>query len=140
MMAFNFMPMAEYVSGIALLDIDEADVKVKVLYIDEDGNWDEDTIEIEDKGDNSYQVVEINQFRVRQVVLMTPGSAAVASISFCPGTPVPPTPVPPTPVPPTPVPPTPVPSTPVPPTPVPPTPVPPTEKPVSVVQARHSTF
>jgi len=82
LIAFTFSPVAEYVKEIGLLDVDYK-TSISVLYVPDDGSFDEDTITVPIKGDNSYQVVPINSERVRQIVLRTERSLAVTSLSFC---------------------------------------------------------
>jgi hypothetical protein len=52
------MPMAKFASKIALLDIDKAEVKDKVLIVDEDGNWDDKSIMVDDKGDTLTRITQ----------------------------------------------------------------------------------
>ena len=145
--------------SLGLLDIDYA-TSITILTETDSGEMNElPPIAVELLGDNSFQVVGINEVNVKQLRVSFTRSGAVTDISFCypstgptpvPATKTPPTPVPPinaqpTPVPPTRTPPTSggveptpaiptnAPPTPVPPTKTPPTPVPPTNAPPTPV-------
>jgi len=101
----------QYVYEIGLLDIDY-DTSVKVIYEEDDVTVEEDlaavgeyTIDVPLLGDNSKQVVPINQDRVRWIKVMLARSGAVTHVKFCPPeettTPVPIAVAPPTGTPPT---------------------------------------
>jgi hypothetical protein len=73
----------QYVDEIGLLDIDYAMIVV-VVYEDENGTIEEDTLDVPLLGNNSKQVLDINQERVRWIKVMFGRSGAVTHIKFCP--------------------------------------------------------
>jgi hypothetical protein len=66
------------------LDVDEK-VTVEVLYNLTSGKMLNQNIMAQILGDNSYQLLDINQSDVRQVKVVTEKSVAVTSLNFCHG-------------------------------------------------------
>jgi hypothetical protein len=70
------------VSDIGLLDVDYK-ATVVVAYKMSRGVMTTKTIRVPNLGDNSYQLLPINLFNVKQVKVTIERSAAITSISFC---------------------------------------------------------
>jgi hypothetical protein len=79
-----FEPGGLYVYEIGLLGIDEA-TTVQVIYEDGRGGFITRDISVPDLGDNSFQVVKIDQANVRWIKVMMTRSGAVTYVKFCPG-------------------------------------------------------
>jgi hypothetical protein len=79
--SFNFEDAVD-ISAIGLIDIDEDEAESSITAIFEDGTT-SDPIAVLAKGDNSYQVIEINLSNVSILNVTFRGSGAIAFISFC---------------------------------------------------------
>jgi len=110
-----------FFESLGLLDMDYA-TSITILTETESGGMEElPTLDVDIKGDNSFQLKQINEDKVKQLRVSFTRSGAVTEINFCPSlvtpTPAPPTKSPPTKAPPTKAPPTTTPATAAPPTP-----------------------
>ncbi len=81
------------VFNIGLLDIDY-ETSLVVIHETEEGELTEYTIDVPILGDNSFQILEINQERVRWIKVMFSRSGAVTFVKFCPLVVTPPAPTP----------------------------------------------
>jgi hypothetical protein len=78
----DFSAKPRYVYEMGLLDIDEV-TTVDIVYVNDKGVTVKQTRKAPELGDNSFQVVEINQANVKRVILTMEGSGAVTFVSFC---------------------------------------------------------
>jgi hypothetical protein len=69
-----------FVSDIGFIDIDQTDQKLVFTY--ENGR--SETFTFLGLGDNAVQRVVANQFRVKQIVVILTGKAAVTVLNYCP--------------------------------------------------------
>ena len=72
----------QYVKEIGLLDIDEEATVIVVTQTST--GFEEREIAVPVLGDNSYQVLEIDQDNVKWIKVMLTRSGAVTSVTFCP--------------------------------------------------------
>jgi hypothetical protein len=81
-MDFIGQPNGQYVKELGLLDVDY-EVSIIVDYDNGNGSIATRIIQVPILGDNSFQVVEIDQANVKWLKVVFTRSGAVTSISFC---------------------------------------------------------
>ena len=79
----DFLPMAGVVYSIGLMDIDYR-TSITVVYIDDNGKMQEKPpISVPNRGDNSLQIIYLNEMNVVQLRLTMKCSGAITSLTFC---------------------------------------------------------